>query len=91
MSKSTAYPLVHPIVVNRGKDNEQEITELQLREPTARDMRALPIQTSDQTWDHQFQVLASLTSQPMRVIYDMHTEDAIALVELVQKKLQPGP
>ena len=80
------YTLKHPIETKDGL-----ITELTLREPVARDIRGLPVLVEHQTWGHQFELLAALTAQPLRVINELHGEDALELVTLGQKKLAPGP
>lgn len=79
------YTLAYPIETKEGL-----ITELTLREPNARDMRALPILVEHQTWGQHFDLLATLTAQPTRIINELHGEDALALVNIVQKKLAPG-
>lgn len=79
------YTLKHPIETKDGL-----LTELVIRDPVARDLRTLPVLVEHQTWGHQLELLASLTAQPSRVINELHGEDAIELVNIIQKKLVPG-
>lgn len=80
------YTLKHPIETKDGL-----LTELVIRDPVAGDLRKLPVLVEHQTWGHQFELLAALTAQPLRIINELHGEDALDLVSLIQKKLAPGP
>jgi hypothetical protein len=82
---SETFVLKHPITLK-----DRVITELEIRDPVARDLRTLPVLVEHQTWGHQLELLASLSAEPLRVINELAGEDVIELVNLIQKKLVPG-
>lgn len=83
---TTTIPLTTPI--RRGT---QEITELVMRKPKARDLRLLPLDLRSASMGALLDLAAALCDQPPNVIDQLEVEDAMKLVDAVTDFLPGSP
>jgi hypothetical protein len=67
---------------------EETIKVLEIRKPTAADMRDMPVQ--NQTMGHMMDLAANLTGHPPSVINQLAVQDVTALMEVVAGFMEPG-
>lgn len=81
---------MEPVVLKLGepiRQGSEEITELKIRKPKAKDFRTLPMEPS---MGDILNLAGRLCGQPPSVIDELGMEDTLKLMDIVGNFIEPG-